>query len=837
MRYQRQAKTIVVFALVMALVLASCSGSGSGNSGATNIGLSSLVVADHVSVVDSKSGGGGGAKPMATGLKALLLGLMSSELPVTSDYMKDATSVYVNERSTESFQTINEILCMVRQTRYDVMVNRGPYLALVDENSCRSDKSNASSGGSQSTNTSSGANMPSYMTWVAESIRTSNSLPQIVNFWIIPNEANLIILGRMTITKGTDAAPPYGTFKFDFQMINPNTHEEWMRGVLVAEQNPMTGDAVLRFASNDPFLNNIESATLVKSQDGAVGHGTVLKSSSWSGTTDRFDIAYNNLYFRRHNTQDPPDADICLDRNKFSESAWSYGLYNLDGSRFNLNSGFSIKIGQDYGWIGYWGVWLPDLVTLGTGSIVYRHDFDTNTDTPYTVFQAGGKLKRHNKNSLALSEIANIPLYWWDFNTSSQYTIIWDGSNFQRTAKQDNSGQWINCVDGSIPCGPADAIVSVGVGTQAVWYVNLATLNSSDINVWSQALSGSVRVSLGAAAPGTCSYVSATNSTNCIPFNSLMPAVKGATPVVFYTENIVYPGDAIPPTLACFDNCPLASALTTSNPFRTDVMSYQSGTTPDLATYASYSFDTINMILTDGAVPITAATSTLDPRYQWGITSGALFAPTSTNLAKLDCDWDKNNDPLSQPGTCGWKAWSELTEFYTWETGPNSWNQLIVLRDSTGAFIRFDPPLQIKYTHVQNDPTASDAKYNNTNFYLEYNGFGSLSGIPGVCVDIDTGKVGVSCGPNTWWVPEFLIPASQDSINLTQVYIKGNINQPLIIKPLQIEQRMIGVDITTCAGLSTQKYPLSDMHEWREPAIGMPPKIKSGPKVVGGVIQ
>src|SRR5574337_1094168 len=377
-------KRIVVFGLLMALMVASCSGNGSGKSGATTVGLSSLVVADHVSVVDSKSGGGGGAKPAATGFQALLLGLMSSQLPAASDYMKDTTSVYVNERSTESFQSINEILCMVRQTRYDAMVNSGPYLALVDENACKSDKSNASSGGSQSTNMSSGANMPSYMTWVAESIRVSSSMPQIVNFWIIPKEPNFMILGRMTITQGADTAPPYGLFRFDIQFFNTVTNTEIMKAVLVADRDPATGQAVLRFASDDPSLTNVESATLVKDPSGTSGYGTVQKlysGGTGTPTAERFDIAYNQSYFRRHRTQDLPSADICLNRNKFSESAWSYGLYNLDGSRFNLNSGFSIKAGSDYGWIGYWGVWLPQNITLTNGQTVYRHEWDTNTDT------------------------------------------------------------------------------------------------------------------------------------------------------------------------------------------------------------------------------------------------------------------------------------------------------------------------------------------------------------------------------------------------------------------------------------------------------------------------
>ena len=67
-------------------------------------------------------------------------------------------------------------------------------------------------------------------------------------------------------------------------------------------------------------------------------------------------------------------TDMCLDRYLFDESVWSYGLYNSDGSRVNRDSGFSVKtdVGDHYGWIGYWGLWLPDNVTVNDGETIYK---------------------------------------------------------------------------------------------------------------------------------------------------------------------------------------------------------------------------------------------------------------------------------------------------------------------------------------------------------------------------------------------------------------------------------------------------------------------------------
>jgi hypothetical protein len=291
--------------------------------------------------------------------------------------------------------------------------------------------------------------------------------------------------------------------------------------------------------------------------------------------------------------------------------------------------------------------------------------------------------------------------------------------------------------------------------------------------------------------------------------------------VIFYAEDIVYPGDATVPTnLACFDNCPNATAAgitvdaTTSTPF----LAYP-GQTP-----ITYNYDSAALMLSLGGNN-AIQTSTITG-YDWGIMSGALFDPA--NIGLLACD-------PPQTGTCGWKAWSALNVFYTWETGLNLWNKFTGLVDSTGTFVRFDPPLQVAYTHVQPNTLAPDYKYNGVTFYLQYNGFGDLSGIPGVCVDEKSAVV--SCGPNTRWVPEFMIPDSQDGINLTEVTGPGPVQY--IVKALEKEQRMKDAGLAACTAdsLTTTPYPLPSMTEWDLPAIGPVPQITSGPKVIGGVIQ
>ena len=68
----------------------------------------------------------------------------TSEPTADSDYDKDQTTVWVNERSSETFKIVNEILCMIGQTKYSEMVNKGDYKVQIDKNLCSSDKDDPS---------------------------------------------------------------------------------------------------------------------------------------------------------------------------------------------------------------------------------------------------------------------------------------------------------------------------------------------------------------------------------------------------------------------------------------------------------------------------------------------------------------------------------------------------------------------------------------------------------------------------------------------------------------------------------------------------------------------
>jgi hypothetical protein len=813
---------VLLLALCLPLVFIACSGGGGGGSAVdtgtttTTSDASALTVASKVSVVDAKlSGSVAAAAPLHIGL----FRVTATDLAATTDYKADKPQVYVSERSAEVFNELNNILCMVSQSKYDAMLNKGDYVALVDNNQCK-DKSNASNSTADSQNQSSSSDAPNYSTFVVNSSRVDNTSPEIAKVWVHltkepgKSDPEMVVFVRLTITEGKSDTNPYGLFHMELLGYPatagvPDTSQVMFKGVMKAEKDA-NGQVLLKFAEkNFGVYTNERKMSMNRSADGASGTGSAYSSEMNNGTpmTSNFDLAFDANYFKRKDVAS--STTVCLDRNNFDESAWMYGLYDTAGKRVNRNSGFSVNTKADgsghYGFIGYWGMSIDNTVTLNNGDTLYKFDYSNNTSTPYTVVMSGGKLKKHTKKAMTLAEIKGIPLNYsvCDQNGCSNFQVVWNGADqkFYETASMpQNCGsncQWQN------------------LATPVA--LDLSTLQWGELNFWSQSLSGQVRVPLSNCVQTfpTCSF------GPCPPPTTTCDAPANTTNVIFFAEDIVYPTDTVPASFACYDNCPKVDA---NGEAYTDMMSSGASNTA-----TTYTFDAPNMVLKDGngkPVLMTVATTT----NSWGVMSGAMFDPTnSANIAALDCNWDRDNNPATQPQVCGWKAWSALDVFYTWETGPGNWNHFSALKDANGI-LKFETPLSVKYVHHK-----AGSPLDGATFMLDYSGFGNLNGIPGKCVSMDTGA-DVDCGPGMAikWVPAFVIPPVQVDGSLTKVTVD---TAEYLVKPLQLEQRM-KENAGGCAGLTVTSYALPDLAtDWTDPAIGTEPKVTAAPAVIGGVVQ
>ncbi len=790
------------------LLLVGCSGGGGGGSSTTTTTttgtVTSLEVGEKVSVVD--------AQETAAKIRALKMGvtqLAVADLPTDAEYNTDVAHVYVEERSADALSIINEILCMFGQTGYDEMVNEGNYKAQINMDQCEGSKSDASSAGQSSQNQSSGSNAVNYEDWIVNSARADNDSAHIVKVWIHEEaedeyDDDKTIKVKLTITESVSDENPYGIFTLYFQGVSPDGTEEMMTGYLKTERT-LAGKVLMQFYDNGEHGSETftESVTLDRGSDGSTGAGTIYNSNSYEGTKT-FNIAYNDTYFLRSDGTD----STCLTRLNPSSSVWRYGVYNDEnhaspGSRVAINSGFPIKYGEYHGHAGYWGIWFPDDVTLTSGDTVSKMDYSNegSTSEDYTIFIVGGKLQKHTKKTLTLAEIAGIPIEWSSCTdsgggnwTCTQSRVEWDSTEqaFYKNAEM-NEQEWL--------WKDLDSPVEVTFGNDD-W----------DFSFWSQALGGSGRVNL--RDPSTGDLATLTNSSV----------------VVFHVQDTVFPGDdGIPTSLACFENCPDPTTINTSSPYfeastwesQSNFESVNRSTAPDSlvesTNYIGYTFDDSTMELKYDSV---AAVMTSSDNQQYGVWTGAMFEPTQANFDKLACDWDQ-----SESSTCQWQAWDKMDVFYTWETGAEQWNKLTALQ-SGGTFLSFDPPLSVEYEHT------TGAKY-----YLEYSGFGDLHGIPGKCVDMDTG-LDTDC----WngqdddkfirWVPEFSVAdatAVTDAVSGSTYYIKA----------LEKEERMNSVDLSECtgAGLSLTTYDLPDATLYVAPDIGDEPTVDDAAAVIGGVLQ
>jgi hypothetical protein len=355
-----------------------------------------------------------------------------------------------------------------------------------------------------------------------------------------------------------------------------------------------------------------------------------------------------------------------------------------------------------------------------------------------------------------------------------------------------------------------------------------------DLSFWAQSLGGQVRIELSNCVYTPPVFVGPAMTT---PGFTTCATPDKDTKVNFFKEEPVYPGDSVPATLACYDNCPKAGVGGMDPNSLAYPMSYSD---PNASNRHDYTF--ADLILMDNGNPAILATA--PQGQQWGFNSGPLFDPAeiaNPNTSKLACDW---TDPSGNKSICGWKAWSALDVFYTWETGPNNWNRLTTVVDGSGQVVRFDPPVRVEYVHSQAATDAPDYKYDGVSFFLDYNGFGDLHGIPGKCVDMNSGSVVTNCnGEAIRWVPEFTIPAGSSVTAST-----GGTIATYYVKPLEMEQRMKkDPDPNACSLLSTQNgydfanFNLNDKGGvkglWQNPAIGTEPSLAGAPAVIGGTVQ
>jgi hypothetical protein len=744
---------------------------------------------------------------------ASMFPLSASAVPsATSPYVTDPQNSYVQDATSDGISNLNMVLCIMDSMKPADMVNKGDYVALVDMNKCdprsKASASNSTSGSSGSTST------PDYMTATVNVTRASNSDPMIGNIWMsMTEEGNpMNIYVHLTATQSPTDTPPYGQFRLDYIGKTAGTTPATMfNGYIDAN-----GADVSYFENGQNSSNN---ALALQATSTTAGSGTMqaMDYNQSPPAPVTFNFAYDGSesgfpagVFRRDKDS---SSDVCFDRSKANaqKSVWRYGTYNADtGVRVDqANPGFPVLAtyggNSYYGYASYWGVNFQglDLNSFADGALsnVAITDQRPNNTETYTLYKNSGKLTKWTQNQSTLAAMDGIPFnFWGDLTgktsdsslTTGSWQMQWDNANSQFV------------VIGTQTCG-SNGCTQTALNPTAT--VNTTAFNNTPISGWSDSFGGNINI-----PPTNAAHASNDN-------------------VYFYTQADVVPGDVnAPAALYCLNNCPTAASL---GGFTGNNSPYDSATATQWnsgTTTVQYGFGGSGLTESTTALGgIITNTSVFTGPNQNGVQSGRLF---TSALSNADC-------PAGTPGGTVCEP-PNPSVYYTWQTGPNQWNQSMWLtKTSDSSVVSFDPPQTVSYT------VPSGAEYGTwagKTIQLQFNGFGNLQGIPGTCVNPDDNSPADCGAAGARYVPAFALP---DGATMTLTG-SGSTSTPLIVKALDSEIRLSKV--AGCSGVSLAQptanltLPTSaGLHDPSDPAdadyVGTKPAVTDAPKVIDGVIQ
>jgi len=811
-----------------------------------------------------------------------LLVLPNAALPApaaTSPYYTDKTNSYVQDQVSKDMEELNGFLCMIGAMAPDQMVNNGDYIAMVDLNACKpSARNNSPEGGS--------SNQSNYLAVQLNSTRASNIAPMLTKIWAnnlidqnvawdcssgtcVPATYNVPMY--VSASQAPSKSAPYGVFRLDYcKQYTGDTNCTKHIGYIDATRSGLsfyTKDTRLNYSNQeyyDEFALQLSASTTT-----STGSGIVIKTNtnnpSGTPTTSAVIFANNGDYFYRNDGINPAQ---CFDRSsgKSKETVWRYGLYDITtGERFNHQSGFPIKFVDSsgtsfYGYIGFYGYWLPYEAVINSGDTVNQVNYNTfpPSEIPYTFHKSGGRLDKYTTYFLTLADLDKSPFYYYAYSTfgpftaSNAYYIYWDKTYNQFFAQKHYNSltyQWDNIT-------PPLAIDNTAFATNT---------NNSTYGISGNApvLGNSFTIKAGDIAA--------------------LAANTSATRVITTSQDVVYPKDfdALNTAggLQCIGDCPTAALISAYNSY----LSVGSGgsTTPfaNAETYSwnptlvvpaasliSYYLDSTTGNLREGTPPATlpgtgsqviqTVTNYINQSGKM-VSAADLATITTTKACGGACSYSQSDiDLLANTQTS--------YSYYQWSTGAYSWQQMAFLTDSSNTTVPFYPSIPVLFTAPN---STSYGQHAGESFGLYYGDFGNLSGIPYGCIDLRNNQscvyshlvspgtysydatlyVDITPSDKQYYGDDFSIPYDTTLGVVTTTLAQGSIAKgtQFLVKALDKEVRLLNVNLNICSvqqlgtNITVSKLPSATL--WIDPTatIGAKPVLNPvpAPRVIHGVVQ
>ena len=604
----------------------------------------------------------------------------------------------------------------------------------------------------------------SYQPTIYSSSRATATSDQVLKAWGINEDGNYL-LARHTLSGAPTAENPNGELKTIYDVIEPTsstTHGD-AKGKFDVGVNS-SGNSTIKFAlSNNykiPGLDNYHNsvnpvthmvykmnAELNKDSSGVsalktakgqslgcdtygIGDGmgmatggvtgalanfscgpaassTKLSSNTTVGTDLIFqfnmDGDFAHIKTLQANASNPISSPAtittkCYDFGNSIEIAHGYDLYNIStGAKYEFNGPFaftrSLPADDMQGYMSYWGAWLQDDY-LDTGDKIKKSD-----GTEYDIVATRGRMIKQGtatENFTTVSQGTSSPYWKWFFSGG-----VWSELNF-KFGGASNKARYVaatTLVDAS-----GTTLVTAGTDLGEAFngdnFYNKDTYRYFNIKTI-PTVSGSTITANG-------SYVTFTYT------DINMANYSSAT------------GGSVDLDLFCYGTCPKPEAtagggLTTagfSAATFTSKNSYPYVDAGGTAIEYVLEADDLQLYLKDSSC--TSSRCKVSPNYE--VTSGSpnawwSYGPTFVTSAK--------------------SSWGDIysgSQFY-WHMSDSHYQDTIIAKDSGGAAVTIDQPVQFNYTHSNaNDRNWSsgdaDVSSKDKKFWLEYAGDSNLWGIP-----------------------------------------------------------------------------------------------------------
>lgn len=863
-RFIRKALT----AAICSAMLAACGGGGSDDTTESSSG-------DTTSGGTTTSSGGTDVSGLSMPQQVAVVGADSGDTTASfkraaftasafndggTDYDNAEQHFHIWHPALDPIESVNSILCFVEQLNASDMVNEGAYLALVDNGKCvQGNESGGSSTGDQSSGSD---NAPEYVEAIVNVTRADDESDMIVNFWLPEMETGGngdmgAIKAKAVVSESPSDTKPFGEFHLSFGMYTDVTSTTTTGGGELATVTNSGGEAGFTlYESNEAremeipevgtvLISSVRRASVFSSADETTGSAVTQEILSFTNSEgvelnppgDDFDGTAYGLAFDQTNvlvrmggdfsdfSTETDTEDACLARDDYREAVWRYQLFDADsGAAVELQSGFPFRYATDsenaedydgFGWVGYWGVWADGNSQLVDGQTIVQETWGDEEADPvyYTVNVAPGRLIKNTTETLALTsesedDIVGVEFFYWD---ELAYDSSYDEWILEYLAAGDS-----RLPDG----GSAGFHKTYGVSNSEGGGPNETSLDptiaitfeydDASIHMWSNQLGGGVQYK------------------------------NGASNITFFREEFVDGGEtgtgelleSGTASLLCYNECPVGTlGLEELVPESGDSWEsvFDSGIDWEnhdnnaaiQYTFSSSGDNAMTLVRTSNSEPVVFAdgmsqSDLQNSNFSWGVHSGPLVTDAYASVL-ADNPWIMWEDPTAVP------------EFYVWETGPNEWNKLTTVTDSSGVTASFDKPLEFRYTHA----TANDRNVTEGNS-SPYDGQVFLMGYG---------------GDDLWGIPHESIGGSEDDehnryypiFNLADGTAMGpsDSSPEYVVKAIDIEQKMRMNTLSDCASLSVSDLtePPSALTDAYDVDIGTMPEVDDSPAVIGGETQ